>query len=105
MTENMENKIKEVTKITATQAREATDKYLREHDAKKNEEELNSVYLAVAEASSQGRRKTKIDHVLSQWTIDKLKEDGYKINYIFDSIADIFWYDSIWKTAKTLVEW
>lgn len=105
MTENMENKIKEVTKITAAQAREATDKYLREHDAKKNEEELNSVYLAVAEASSQGRRKTNIDHVLSQWTIDKLKEDGYKINYIFDSIADIFWYDSLWKTAKTLIEW
>ena len=103
--ENMENKIKEVTKITAVQAREATDKYLREHDANKNEEELNSVYLAVAEASSQGHRKTKIDHVLSQWTTNKLQEDGYKINYIIDSMADIFWYDNIWKTAKTLVEW
>ena len=105
MMENMENKIKEVTKITAAQAREATDKYLKEHDAKKNEEELNSVYLAVADATSNGLRKVKIDHAISKWTVDSLKEEGYKVNYIFDSIADIFWYDSIWKTAKTLVEW
>ena len=105
MMENMENKIKEVTKITAAQAREATDKYLKEHDAKKNEEELNSVYLAVADAASNGLRKVKIDHAISKWTVDSLKEEGYKVNYIFDSIADIFWYDSIWKTAKTLVEW